>query len=117
MPSRRRRLEDVRTARPALYARGMNTNQTPAGKAMARSFLKIAMVEGAVLVSAVVLLSLDVIPFGVFIAVVAVCVAASGIAILRVSQRHRPKPDGGTAEPAASAGPGSTIDPANPFTR
>lgn len=101
----------------------MSTSKpTPAAQsALTRTFLKIALVEGAVLVTAVVLLALDVIPFGVFLGVIAVCVAGSGIAILRAVRQHQQRlsaaAESSASDPGAGTASGSTIDPANPFTR
>ncbi|WP_344007885.1 hypothetical protein, partial [Isoptericola halotolerans] len=68
-------------------------------------------------------LSLDVIPFGIFIGVVGLCVAGTGIAILSVVRRGQERArangagTGSTAsKDAGSTGPGSTIDRSNPFT-
>lgn len=102
----------------------MDAKSTPTGpqSALTRAFIMIALVEGAVLVAAVLLFTLDVIPFGIFAAIIAVCVAGSGIAILRaVRQQQARGPNDasggapGTASGTASA-PESTIDRSNPFT-
>jgi hypothetical protein len=97
----------------------MSENQpsTAPQSALSRNFLTIALVEGAVLVTAVLLLAFDVIPFGVFLGVIAVCVAGSGIAILRAVRQHQQRLSAPEEDTGPSAGPGSTIDPANPFTR
>lgn len=99
----------------------VNKPSPAAPTALTRSFLTIALVEGAVLVAAVVLLTLEVIPFGVFLGVIAVCVAGSGIAILRAVRRHQQRisatAEGDGQDGGTSTGSGSTIDPANPFTR
>lgn len=100
----------------------MDAKSTPTGpqSALTRAFIMIALVEGAVLVAAVLLFTLDVIPFGIFAAIIAVCVAGSGIAILRSVRKQQARDDApgtapGTASGTASA-PESTIDRSNPFT-
>ncbi|WP_407319985.1 hypothetical protein UQW22_05930 [Isoptericola halotolerans] len=101
----------------------MNADKASTGSSstLTRSFLTIALVEGALLGTAVILLALDVIPFSVFLVVIAVCVAGTGIAFLRVirgAQRTASSDAGSDAGTGAnSASPDSTIDRSNPFTR
>ncbi|WP_277212225.1 hypothetical protein [Isoptericola croceus] len=84
--------------------------------ALTKSFLKIAVVEGAVLVAAVLLFVQDVIPFGLFIGVMAACVAGSGIAILRTVRQEQARLRAEAEAEGSGTTSGSTIDPANPFT-
>jgi hypothetical protein len=85
-------------------------------KTLATGFVTVALVEGAVLVTGVVLLVLDVIPFGIFLAIVVVCMVGAAAAILAVVRRvHRQSggaSPGGTVERPSSD---STIDPDRPF--
>ncbi|WP_402463917.1 hypothetical protein [Isoptericola aurantiacus] len=87
----------------------MDDAASPAPPNLTRGFLKIALVEGVVLIAGVVLLVLDVIPTAVFVGIVLACGIGAGLAFMLLVRR---------AQAATGSTPpnGSTIDPDAPFT-